>query len=425
MTSIPLANIASPSPVKAAEIVSAELDTLNAKFDKAHPRDIVRWAVDYFGNRDGGLAMTSSFGADSMCTIHLATQILPDIRIIFINTGYLFPETLKFMEAMRERFKLNVLEFHTRNDPVVWLTVNGEPDPTVRNNWQACCAANKDPVIDRAMAELAPAAYLRGVRGDQTEERAKMKVVQWVNRYKTFAVSPILRWSTRDVFYYMKEHNLPHHPLVEKGYTSIGCTPLTCTKPVGAEDGQRAGRWAGSDKKERGINQADGANLKPPPHRPTTACRVRFHFRRIMRGHSRKNRSCRHRGGKHRSHGQVVRTRAGPRDPCRRRAQSAADAKGLYDRAAGRQWRAGPAGIMQGAMIEVMPRNDSPRHNRNSHEPGISHVAWYVNDFESALAHLRKHNVKFLSDIIPAIAGGRIISFEDCEGNMTQIVERK
>ncbi len=81
-------------------------------------------------------------------------------------------------------------------------------------------------------------------------------------------------------------------------------------------------------------------------------------------------------------------------------------------------------GISQGMMIEVMPRNDSPRHDRNSHEPGLSHVAWYVADFDAALAHLKNKNVKFLSDILAAIGGGRIISFADCEGNMTQIVER-
>ena len=82
-------------------------------------------------------------------------------------------------------------------------------------------------------------------------------------------------------------------------------------------------------------------------------------------------------------------------------------------------------GVAQGMMIEVMPRNDTPRHERNSHEPGWSHTAWYVADFDAALAHLKKHNVKFLSDVIAAIGGGRIISFADCEGNMTQIVERK
>lgn len=83
------------------------------------------------------------------------------------------------------------------------------------------------------------------------------------------------------------------------------------------------------------------------------------------------------------------------------------------------------AGIPFGWMIEVMPKNDTPRHNRNSHESGLSHVAWYVPDFDAALAHLKSHNVKFLSDVISAVGGGRIISFEDCEGNMTQIVERK
>jgi catechol 2,3-dioxygenase-like lactoylglutathione lyase family enzyme len=82
-------------------------------------------------------------------------------------------------------------------------------------------------------------------------------------------------------------------------------------------------------------------------------------------------------------------------------------------------------GIPQGMMIEVMPRNETPRHERNSHEPGLSHVAWYVYDFDAALAHLRASNVKFLSDVIAAIGGGRIVSFADCEGNMTQIVERK
>jgi catechol 2,3-dioxygenase-like lactoylglutathione lyase family enzyme len=83
------------------------------------------------------------------------------------------------------------------------------------------------------------------------------------------------------------------------------------------------------------------------------------------------------------------------------------------------------AGFTQGMMIEVMPKNQTPRHNRNSHEPGWSHTAWYVADFDAALAHLRECKVKFLSDVIQAIGGGRIISFEDCEGNMTQIVERK
>jgi predicted enzyme related to lactoylglutathione lyase len=72
-----------------------------------------------------------------------------------------------------------------------------------------------------------------------------------------------------------------------------------------------------------------------------------------------------------------------------------------------------------------MPRNDTPRHTRNSHEPGISHVAWCVKDFDASLQHLRNCGVQFISEVIQAVGGGRIISFLDCEGNMMQIVERK
>jgi phosphoadenosine phosphosulfate reductase len=245
-------------PELANNLDAAEMAELNARFEKAHPTGIIEWAAARFGEPGvdgrGGLVMTSSFGADSMCTIHLATQVMPGMRLLFVNTGYLFPETLAFMEQMRERYRLNVLEFHTSNDPVVWLSINGEPDPRVRNNRDACCAANKDSVMDRAMRQLGPAAYLRGVRASQTAERAGMQVVEWMKRFNCWAINPILRWSSREVFEYMKKHGLPHHPLWDQGYTSIGCNPLTCTRAVGAGEDERAGRWAGSDKKECGIN---------------------------------------------------------------------------------------------------------------------------------------------------------------------------
>ena len=234
------------------------LDALNARLDRLPPDQIVAWAAAAFGN---DLAMTSSFGADAMCTLHLATRVLPQIRIIFINTGYLFPETLAFMEEMRARYHLNVLEFHTRNDPPVWLTVHGEADPRVRQNVAACCAANKDPVMDRAMREQAPKAYLRGVRAGQTAQRGHMQIVEWMARYQCWAIAPILHWSTKEMYSYMKQHGLPHHPLVEQGYVSIGCDPITCTRPVSLGEDERAGRWSGSDKKECGINLDLGKNI--------------------------------------------------------------------------------------------------------------------------------------------------------------------
>ena len=85
----------------------------------------------------------------------------------------------------------------------------------------------------------------------------------------------------------------------------------------------------------------------------------------------------------------------------------------------------GRSALWQGMMIEIMPRNATPRHERRSHDPGLSHIAWYVTDFDLAYAHLQSCGVQFLGDVVSALGGGRLISFADSEGNMMQIVERK
>src|SRR5687768_8848844 len=118
-----------------------DLDTLNPVFENQHPRQVVEWAAAHFG-RD--LVMTSSFGAESALLIHMATQVMPDIRVIMVDTGYLFPETHQFMEDLRHRLDLNVWVYRTKNDPVAWVTAHGEGDPLWRKDVDTCCAANKN-----------------------------------------------------------------------------------------------------------------------------------------------------------------------------------------------------------------------------------------------------------------------------------------
>ncbi len=236
------------------------LDALaaNAALAGRTPPEIVQWAADTFGRK---LIMTSSFGAESMCLIHMANTALPGIPIVFINTGYLFPQTLAFMEALRNQYRLNVMEFHSEHDPVVWLSINGESDPRVRQDVDACCKANKNSVFDRAMTALAPAAWLRGIRADQSELRAKMDVVEVNRRTQSLAISPLLKWTARDIHQYMRVNELPYHPLWNQGYASIGCNPETCTRPLGDGQSQRDGRWSGTDKKECGIHLDQGAGI--------------------------------------------------------------------------------------------------------------------------------------------------------------------
>ncbi len=227
------------------------LDELNSAFQVAEPRKIVSWAAAQFAQ---DMVMTSSFGAESALLLHMAATALPGIRVIMVDTGYLFPETWQHMEQLRHRLNLNVWVYRTRNDPIAYLHAAGEENPQFRNDRDACCGVNKNEPMDRAMKELAPRAWLRGIRRNQTSERKSARHVDWASRYGCYSISPILNWGSREIYGYLKKHNLPYHPLYEKGYASIGCNPLSCTRPINAGEDPRAGRWAGSDKVECGIN---------------------------------------------------------------------------------------------------------------------------------------------------------------------------
>lgn len=229
-----------------------DLDALNAMFETSDPANIVRWAAAHFGPQD--LVMSSSFGAESAVLLHMATQEAPGIKVVFVDTGYLFPETHLFMEQLRRRLDLNVWSYRTMQDPIAWLARAGETDPAFRKDRDVCCAVNKNEPFERAMAELRPKAWLRGVRRDQADTRKGLRFVQWDRRFQLYSVSPMLNMDRRALHAYLKRHDLPYHPLFDKGYASIGCNPLSCTRPIQIGEDARAGRWAGTDKIECGIN---------------------------------------------------------------------------------------------------------------------------------------------------------------------------
>src|SRR5215204_3986368 len=113
-----------------------DLDATNRILDTYDPDRVVEWAARQYGD---DLVMSSSFGAESALLIHMATQVLPRIRIVFVDTGYLFPETHAFMEDLRQRFDLNVWTYRTRNDPIAYLDQAGETEPMLRKDVEACC----------------------------------------------------------------------------------------------------------------------------------------------------------------------------------------------------------------------------------------------------------------------------------------------
>jgi phosphoadenosine phosphosulfate reductase len=244
-----------------AVVEKIDLDAINPMLETSDPAKIVEWSAAQFGHE---LIMSSSFGAESALMIHLATRVLPNIRIVMVDTGYLFPETHRFMEELRLRLDLNVWIYRTKNDPIAYLHQAGEENPAWRKDIDACCGVNKNEPFERAMKELKPRAWLRGIRRNQADTRKNRQIVEWSPRYECYAISPLLNWTGREIWDYMKQHDLPFHPLYEKGYMSIGCNPLSCTRPIQPGEDPRSGRWADRDKVECGINlnnSLDSANL--------------------------------------------------------------------------------------------------------------------------------------------------------------------
>ena len=153
-----------------------DLASLNQMFESSDPLKIVEWSAAQFGD---GLVMSSSFGAESAVLLHMAHVVQPSMRIIFVNTGYLFPETHAFMEELRQRLNLNVWTYRTRNDPIAYLQKAGEDNPSERKDTDACCGVNKNEPFDRAMTELAPRGWLRGIRRSQNPDRRESKFIEW------------------------------------------------------------------------------------------------------------------------------------------------------------------------------------------------------------------------------------------------------
>ena len=185
--------------------------------EKATAEDRVRWAVETYGD---GLVMTTSFGIQSAVMLHLVTRIAPDLPVIFIDTGYLFPETYRFARELGGRLKLNLKKYVPAMTAAEQEALHGKlwqdgVDGLARYNF-----VNKIEPMERAVRELGATAWLAGLRRSQAATRENLQVVQIQN--KITKIHPILDWDNRRVHRYLTEHGLPYHPLWKQGYVSVG-----------------------------------------------------------------------------------------------------------------------------------------------------------------------------------------------------------
>jgi len=226
-----------------AKALEALALTAAQELEGASPQDVLRWAVDTFGER---FVISSSMGDGVLAS--LAAGVASGIDVVFLDTGYHFAETIGTRDAVAHVYDVNV------RTVLPLLSVTQQDSQYGAELWRSdpdrCCAMRKVEPLTRALADYD--AYASGIRRDESPTRAGTAVVEWDDKRGKVKVNPLVAWSQDDGDAYISDNDILVNPLVEDGYPSIGCGP--CTHRVAPGEDPRSGRWKGSQKTECGLH---------------------------------------------------------------------------------------------------------------------------------------------------------------------------
>ncbi|MGA7292470.1 MAG: phosphoadenylyl-sulfate reductase [Terriglobales bacterium] len=209
------------------------------------PQQVLLWAFETFGNH---VAISSAFGAEGMALIDMASQLRSDFRLFTVDTEFLFPETYTLMDRIEEKYAIKIERVFPLLSPEEQERVHGtalwarDPDQ--------CCNLRKVEPLRRKLAELN--AWITSIRRDQTSFRQTARKIEWDAKFKLVKVNPIADWNFKQVWQYLREHEVPYNTLQDQNYPSIGCTH--CTRAIREGEDPRAGRWSGLLKTECGLH---------------------------------------------------------------------------------------------------------------------------------------------------------------------------
>jgi phosphoadenosine phosphosulfate reductase len=234
--------------------MSKQFATTQALAESWDPEQLLLWAFAEFHPE---MAIASGFGAEGIALIDIAARIRPDVRVFTLDTDFLFPETYELIDRIEERYRIKVErvrpaltpeEQERHHGPALWKRV---PDQ--------CCNLRKVEPLRGKLAELR--AWAAAIRRDQTASRAQTRKLEWDTKFGLVKINPLADWSSKQVWDYIYENNLPYNPLHDRNYPSIGCTH--CTRPIHAGEDARAGRWSGFEKTECGLHERGGPQIFP------------------------------------------------------------------------------------------------------------------------------------------------------------------
>lgn len=224
-----------------------ELKIVNDGLEGKSPEEAIKWGVANFATKD--LSLACSFGAEDVALVHMLVNIKKDARIFYLDTDLLFKESVEVRDRLEKKYgikterygaKTTLAEMAAEHGPELWKR---EPDK--------CCNIRKMTPLAEALSDLK--VWITGIRRDQAPTRANAPVVSWDDKFKLVKINPLVRWTSEDVWKYIRANDVPYNVLHDNNYPSIGCEP--CTKQVMPGEDPRAGRWAGHQKTECGLHK--------------------------------------------------------------------------------------------------------------------------------------------------------------------------
>ncbi len=230
-----------------------DLEAVNRQLADAKAPQIVEWTAETFGD---GLVMSTSFGIQAAVMLHMVTYVVPDIPVIWVDTGYLPPETYRFAEELTERLKLNLKVYQSSMSPARMEALYGrlwaEDNVEALNSYDQL---RKVEPMQQALRELKATAWLAGLRRNQTNHRQTLQLVN--DQGEQYKVLPILEWNSKDIYEYLTAHDLPYHPFFDLGYVSVG--DWHSSRPLTADDQNER------DTRFHGLKQECGLHLPLTP----------------------------------------------------------------------------------------------------------------------------------------------------------------
>ncbi len=227
-------------------MMQGELESISRELERHPAEDVLRWALREFGSE---VALATGFGVEGCVLIRMISEIDSNARIFYLDTDLLFPETYALIRELEMRYGVRFEKRATQLSLATQAARYGERlwerEPDV------CCQLRKVEPLREILSGLR--AWITSIRRDQTPARANAGVVERDQKFDLIKINPLAGWSSRDVWSYIKEHDVPYNALYDQGYRSIGCQPCTTLVQIGEE--YRAGRWRGIAKTECGLHQ--------------------------------------------------------------------------------------------------------------------------------------------------------------------------